>query len=93
MTLDLNKQFGTAVLQRSNFFWSWKPAEGALSELTDVTVHTAVDRASGIEICNTMLVFRTGVAWAFPASDKRDAEANAQALRGFLGTEIPSAAF
>ena len=86
--LHLDKQFGTAVLQRSNFFWSWKPAEAALSDITDVTVDTAVDRASGVEICSTMLVFSTGVGWAFPSSDKRDADANAEAIRGFLGTEV-----
>ena len=85
-TLDLDKQFGTAVLQRSNFFWSWKPAEAALSDITDVIVDAAVDRASGVEICSTMLVFRTGVGWAFPSSDKKDAEANAEAIRSFLGT-------
>ena len=83
-TLDLDKQFGTAVLQRSNFFWSWKPAEAALSDITDVSVDAVVDRASGVEICSTVLVFRTGVGWAFPSSDKRDAEANAEAIRSFL---------
>ena len=91
-TLDLDKQFGTAVLQRSNFFWSWKPVEAALSDITDVTVDTAVDRASGVEICNTMLIFRTGAGWAFPSSDKRAAEANVEAIRGFLGPGVKTSA-
>ena len=42
-------------------------------------------RASGVEVCNTMLVMRTGAAWALPAADKKDAEATATAMRGVLG--------
>jgi len=53
------------------------------TEVTD----TAVDRASGVEICHTMLIRRTGQAWAMPAADKKDAEINASAIRDFLGRQ------
>ena len=31
-----------------------------------------------------MLIMRDGKGWAFPAEDKKDAEANAAAIRHFL---------
>jgi hypothetical protein len=87
-TLTLNQEAGTAVLQRKLLFWNLKPAEAPLSDITDVTIDAGMDRASGVEVCNTMLVLRTGAGWAFPASDKKDAQASADAIRGFLG--LPS---
>ena len=48
-------------------------------------VDFGVDRASGIEVCNTMLITRAGAAWALPAADKKDAEQTAVAMKGFLG--------
>jgi hypothetical protein len=76
-TLTLDKDAGKATLQRKLLIWRLKPIE-------DVTVDTAVDRASGVEVCHTMLVRRTGEAWALPAADKKDAEINASAIRDFL---------
>src|SRR5262245_33172255 len=83
-TLTLDKGGGKAALQRKFLFWNRKPIEAALSDVTEFTVDTAVDRASGVEICHTMLVLRSGAAWAFPADNKADAEANATLLRDFL---------
>ena len=48
-----------------------KPIEAPLSDISDVTIDTAVDRASGVEVCHTMLVRSTGEAWALPAADKK----------------------
>ena len=84
-SLTLDKDIGKATLQRKLLVWQLKPAEAALSEITDVTVDIAVDRASGVEICQTMLVMRTGQAWALPAADRGDVQANLDAIRGFLG--------
>ena len=84
-TLKFDKESGKASLQRKFLFWKLKPAETTLSDIAQVTVDTAVDRASGVEICHTMLVLRNGTGWAFPAEDKRDAEANASLMRGFVG--------
>jgi hypothetical protein len=84
-TLTLDRTAGKATLQRKVLFWTAKPAELPLSEVADTTVDAGVDRASGVELCNTVLVMRSGAAWALPAADKTDAEATAVAVRGFLG--------
>jgi hypothetical protein len=84
-TLTLDKDAGTANMQRKMLLWKLKPAEQPLGDIVDVTVDTAVDRASGVEVCHTMLVTRAGEGWALPAADKKDAQANADAVRSFLG--------
>src|SRR5262245_26639109 len=84
-TLTLDKSKGTAILQRKILIVSLKPIEAPLSDIVSVTVDAAVDRASGVEVCHTMLVTRAGAGWALPAKDKADAQANAAAIRGFLG--------
>jgi hypothetical protein len=84
-TLTLSKEAGKATLHRKLLFWNLKPAEAQLADIGDVTVDAGVDRASGVDVCRTMLVMRTGAAWAFPCSDKKDAHANAEAIRQFLG--------
>ena len=84
-TLTLDKAAGTGCLQRKLLFWKMKPLQHALSDFADVTVDAAVDRASGVEVCHTMLVTRAGEGWALPAADKKDAEATTATVRGFLG--------
>ncbi len=84
-TLTLDRDAGKATLQRKLLFWALKPMDAPLSEVAGVTVDAAVDRASGVEVCNTMLVMRSGAAWALAAADKKDADAAAVAMRGFLG--------
>ncbi len=84
-TLTLDKDANTAVMQRKLLFWSLKPLEVPLTDVAEITVDAGVDRASGVEVCNTMLVMRTGAAWALPAADKKDAETTAVAVRDFLG--------
>jgi hypothetical protein len=83
-TLTLDKNAGKVSMQRKLLIWRMKPIEAPLSDVSDVTVDTAVDRASGVEICHTMLIRRTGEAWALPAGDKKEAEINASAIRDFL---------
>ena len=84
-TLTLDKDAGKAILQRMLLLWKLKPAEASVSDITDVTIDTAVDRASGVEMCSTMLVLRSGAGWALPASDKKEAQAIAGEIRGFVG--------
>jgi hypothetical protein len=84
-TLTLDKSDGKAVLQRKFLFVKMKPAEMSLSDVADVTLDVAFDGASGIEMCNAMLVSREGSAFAVPAADKADAEKTATAMRDFLG--------
>jgi hypothetical protein len=83
-TLTLDKPADKVILQRKFLLWGLNPVETSLSEVTDVTIDTAVDRASGVEVCHTMLIMRDGKGWAFPAEDKKDAETNAAAIRHFL---------
>lgn len=83
--LTLDKDVGKAVMQRKLLFWALKPLEVPLAEVAQVDVDAGIDRASGVEICNTMLVTRAGAAWALPAADKKDAQATATAMREFLG--------
>jgi hypothetical protein len=52
-------------------FWSLKPAVKPLSDVVDITVDTATDRASGVEVCHAMVVMRTGDAWALAENEKR----------------------
>ena len=54
-TLTLDKDAGKVSMQRKLLIWGLKPVEAPLSEVSDVTVDTAVDRASGVEICHSML--------------------------------------
>jgi hypothetical protein len=83
--LTLDKTADKAILQRKVLLWGLKPVESPLSEVADIAIDTAVDRASGVEVSHTMLIMRGGTGWAFPAADKMDAEANATVMREFLG--------
>src|SRR4029434_9469045 len=83
-SLTLDKTADKAVLQRKILLWGLKPVEAPLSEISDITTDTAVDRASGVEVCHTMLIMKDGRGWAFPATDKTEAETNAGAMRDFL---------
>jgi hypothetical protein len=56
-----------------------------MTDIRDVKVDFAVDRASGVELYSTVLVFESGVAWTFPSDGKTEAESNANAIRQFLG--------
>ena len=70
-TLTLDKEAGKATLQRKLLIWRLKPIEAPLSDVSDVMVDTAVDRASGVEVCHTMLVRRTGEAGTAGRGQKR----------------------
>ena len=84
-SLTLDKSAGRATLQRKMLLWPLKPIEHPLAEVTRTSVDVAVDRASGVEVCNTVVVMLTGEGWSLPAADKKDAEASARAVREFLG--------
>ena len=84
-TLTLDKDAGTVNMQRKLMFWNLKPMQGKLADIAEIAVDAGVDRASGIEVCNAMMVFRDGAAWALPAADKKDAKNVAQEMSGFLG--------
>ncbi|MEZ5889034.1 MAG: hypothetical protein R3D52_01510 [Xanthobacteraceae bacterium] len=83
--LTLDKEAGKVSMQRKVLFWNRAPVEKTLADIADATVDTAVDRSSGVEVCNTMLISRAGEGWALPANDKKDAEATARQIKEFLG--------
>jgi len=84
-TATLDKDTGKITLERKILFWQAKPMNADLADVTQVSFDTAVDRASGVDVCSTMVVFRDGQGWAFPAADKKEAQANAAKMREFLG--------
>ena len=84
-TLTLDKEVGKVSMQRKMLFWNRAPIEKTLAEIVDATVDTAVDRSSGVEVCNTILISRAGEGWALPANDKKDAEATMRRIKQFLG--------
>jgi hypothetical protein len=83
-TLTLDKDAGKGVMTRKLLMFNLKPIEITLSDITDFTVDAGMDRASGIEVCNTMIITKTGAGYAIPAADKKDAEAMAAAMKKFL---------
>jgi hypothetical protein len=83
-TLTLDKNADKASLQRKLLLWNLKAVEQPLAEIVEVAIDAAVDRASGVEVCSVMLVSRAGAAWAFPATDKKEAAETAQRVREFL---------
>ena len=89
-TLTLDKTSGKITLQRKLLFWQKKPVEKPLSEVVAVSVDAGVDRASGVEICHTMVIFKPRDAWGLPATDKNEAEGNATAIRNFLHLPLGS---
>jgi hypothetical protein len=84
-TLALDKKTKKVVFQRAGLLWKPKPMEAELSAVTDVTLDAGLDRASGVEICNSMLVMKDGVGWAFGANDKAEAQSNIALIKKFLG--------
>ncbi len=83
-TLTLDKVADRVTLERKLLLWSRKPIAAPLSDVTAVTIDAAVDRSSGVEVCHTMLIMHGAEGWAFPAADRKDAEATAATLRDFL---------
>ena len=84
-TLTLDKDAGTAHMQRKFLMFNLKPLQAPLSDVVNFEVDAGVDRASGIEVCNTMLITKEGAAWAIPVTDKKDAQTTAATLKEFLG--------
>jgi hypothetical protein len=84
-TLTFDKNAKKAELQRKGLFWKPKPVAEPLSNIAEVAIDAGVDRASGVEVCNTMIVFKSGAAWAFGANDKAEAQENAKLVRKFIG--------
>jgi hypothetical protein len=85
----LDKENARATMQRKLLFWARKPLERPLADVTTVNVDANVDRASGVELCNAVLVMRDGSAWALPHTDRKDATETADVVRTF-SRHLPS---
>ena len=59
-TLTLSKEAGQATMQRKLLFWNLKPAEAPLSDIADVKVEAAVDRASCVDAARCWSCARGG---------------------------------
>ena len=84
-TFTLDRNAGKATMQSKFLFWAQKPRERPLADIVGVNVDAGIDRASGVELCNPMLVMRDGSAWALPHTNRKDATETAAAIRDFLG--------
>lgn len=69
-SLVLDKGIAKAVMERKALLWSRKPIERPLADIVAVNIDANVDRASGVELCNPMLIMRDGSAWALPRTDR-----------------------
>jgi len=83
-TLTLDKEANTAVMQRKLLFWSLKPLEVQLTDVAEITLDVGVDRASGVEICNTCCDARRLRVGAVGRRQK-DAETTAARCGSFWG--------
>jgi len=83
-TLTFDKSADKTSFQTKVLFWRRAPKEASLKDVTDIALDVGVDRASGIELCNTMVLFSSGQAWALPADNKEEAQSNADLMRKFL---------
>jgi hypothetical protein len=81
----LDKTAGTATLQRKMLFFSLKPVEHKLADITDVNLDTVTDPASHAEIDHVMLKLRAGGGWALAADSRKEAQALISQVRQFLG--------
>jgi hypothetical protein len=86
-TLTLDKTTKKVVFQRAGLLWKPKPLEASLGDIADVTLDVGMDRASGVEICNSVLVTKEGAGWAFGADDKAEAQSNIALIKKFLGLQ------
>lgn len=84
-TLTLDKESGTATLQRKLLLWNKKPVEFALSDIDDIAVKANKDGASGAIIHHSVLHRRTGEVTVLTTEEANDAEATVKTLRGFVG--------
>ena len=83
--LTLDKTSATTILQRKMLFWALKPVTKPLSDISQVKVDTAVDRASGVEVCSVALIMASGAAWTLAENDQASAQATASTIQNFLG--------
>ncbi len=84
-TLTLDKDSGTAALQRKVLLWSKKPVEFPLADIDDIAVKFDKDGMSGALIYHSVLHRRSGETLVLTTGEAKDTEATVKELRGFVG--------
>ena len=84
-TLSLDGAAEQITLESKVLFWKRAPAHAAFKDVADVKIEQNHDGASGADIYGTMVVMKSGGAWAVPADDRKQAETQVAAIRKFIG--------
>ena len=84
-TLSLDGTAEQMTLESKVLFWKRAPVHAAFKDVADVKIEQNHDPASGAEIYGTMLMLKSGGAWAVSAESKKQAEADAAAIRKLIG--------
>ena len=82
--LALDKQTGTARIERKTLMWKRRPRELPLAEIKDCSVASLKDAASGAEVRKLALHTQAGEVIELPVEDSAIDE-TAAALREFIG--------
>jgi hypothetical protein len=82
--LALDKQAGTARIERKTLMWKRRPREIPLADIKDFSVANFTDRASGAEMRKLVMRTRGDEAIELPVEEAA-IEETAAALRDFLG--------
>ena len=84
-TLSLDGAAEQITLESKVLFWKRAPAHAAFQDIAEVKIEEGHDGASGADLYGTMVVMKSGKAWALPADNKKQAEAEIAAVRKFVG--------
>ncbi len=84
-TLTLDNAAEQMTLESKVLFWKRAPTHAAFKDVADVKIEQNHDPASGADIYGTMVVMKSGGAWAVPADTRQQAEAEVAAIRKFIG--------
>ena len=82
--LALDKQAGTARIERKTLMWKRRPREIPLADIKDCSVASFTDRASGAEFRKLSLRTQAGEVIELPVGEAAIDE-TASVLREFLG--------
>lgn len=86
-TLVLDKEAGTARLQRKALLWDRKPVTVALDDISGVAVAPAFERSCGVASSYLLLATHSRTELGLPPLNKADAEQAADGIRAFLGLQ------
>jgi hypothetical protein len=83
-SLELDKQAGTARIERNTLMWKRRPREIPLADIKDFDVASFKDAVSGVQLRKLVLRTRSDEAIEVPVEEAA-IEETAATLRDFLG--------